>query len=136
MDDAAPAAKCPFDHSVGGGTSNKDWWPKHLPLDLLHQHSSKSDPMDAGFDYAQAFKKLDYTALAVACLLLAARFARQGRPGPAWFRGLTGVLFLAGFAGVAERRQSSQPALRRPANGLKDARRLKREIPGNRLTVA
>jgi len=42
-------AKCPFNHTVGGGTSNKDWWPKHLPLDLLHQHSSKSDPMSANF---------------------------------------------------------------------------------------
>jgi len=63
VDDAAPAAKCPFNHSIGGGTTNKDWWPKHLPLDLLHQHSSKSDPMEADFDYAKAFAKLDYVAL-------------------------------------------------------------------------
>ena len=63
MDDAAPAAKCPFNHSIGGGTTNKDWWPKHLPLDLLHQHSSKSDPMGADFDYAKAFTQLDYAAL-------------------------------------------------------------------------
>ncbi|MBS0422081.1 MAG: catalase-peroxidase, partial [Proteobacteria bacterium] len=63
MDDAAPAAKCPFNHSIGGGTTNKDWWPKHLPLDLLHQHSSKSDPMEAGFDYAQEFERLDYAGL-------------------------------------------------------------------------
>jgi catalase-peroxidase len=59
----ATEAKCPFTHALGGGTSNKDWWPKHLPLDLLHQHSSKSDPMDAGFDYAKAFRTLDYAAL-------------------------------------------------------------------------
>jgi catalase-peroxidase len=59
----ATEAKCPFTHTLGGGTSNKDWWPKHLPLDLLHQHSSKSDPMAAGFDYAKAFRTLDYAAL-------------------------------------------------------------------------
>jgi catalase-peroxidase len=59
----ATEAKCPFNHTLGGGTSNKDWWPKHLPLDLLHQHSSKSDPMGAGFDYAKAFGTLDYAAL-------------------------------------------------------------------------
>jgi catalase-peroxidase len=59
----ATAAKCPFNHTFGGGTSNKDWWPKHLPLDLLHQHSSKSDPMSADFDYAKEFKRLDFAAL-------------------------------------------------------------------------
>ena len=59
----ATEAKCPFNHTVGGGTSNKDWWPKHLPLDLLQQHSSKSDPMPTGFDYAKEFKSLDYAAL-------------------------------------------------------------------------
>ena len=36
--------KCPFDHTAGGGASNKDWWPNHLPLELLHQHSAKSNP--------------------------------------------------------------------------------------------
>jgi catalase-peroxidase len=56
-------AKCPFNHTFGGGTSNKDWWPKHLPLDLLHQHSAKSDPMDSGFDYAKEFKSLDFAGL-------------------------------------------------------------------------
>jgi catalase-peroxidase len=61
--DDAPAAKCPFNHTVGGGTANKDWWPKHLPLDLLHQHSAKSDPMAADFDYAREFNDLDYHAL-------------------------------------------------------------------------
>jgi catalase-peroxidase len=59
----ATEAKCPFNHTFGGGTSNKDWWPKHLPLDLLHQHSSKSDPMAADFDYAEAFRSLDFAAL-------------------------------------------------------------------------
>src|ERR1700723_633951 len=56
-------AKCPFNHTFGGGTSNKDWWPKHLPLDLLHQHSAKSDPMGADFDYAKEFNSLDFKAL-------------------------------------------------------------------------
>jgi catalase-peroxidase len=37
--------KCPFTHNAGGGSSNRDWWPKQLRLDLLHQHSSKSNPM-------------------------------------------------------------------------------------------
>ena len=59
----ATGAKCPFNHTFGGGTSNKDWWPNHLPLDLLQQHSSKSDPMDADFDYAREFKSLDFAAL-------------------------------------------------------------------------
>ena len=60
---SATEAKCPFTHTFGGGTSTKDWWPQHLPLDLLHQHSAKSDPMGANFDYAKAFAKLDYAAL-------------------------------------------------------------------------
>jgi len=58
----ADGGKCPFNRS-GRATSNRDWWPNSLPLELLHQHSSKSDPMDAGFDYAKEFKKLDYKAL-------------------------------------------------------------------------
>src|ERR1700729_4132622 len=59
----ATAAKCPFNHTFGGGTSNKDWWPTHLPIDLLHQHSSKSDPMGTDFDYAKEFQRLDFAAL-------------------------------------------------------------------------
>ncbi len=59
----SPEAKCPFNHAAGGGTSNKDWWPNQLRLDLLSQHSSKSNPLGEKFDYAQAFKKLDYFAL-------------------------------------------------------------------------
>ena len=56
-------AKCPFNHAAGGGTTNKDWWPSELQLELLSQHSSKSDPLGASFDYAEEFKKLDYFAL-------------------------------------------------------------------------
>ncbi len=56
-------AKCPVTHAAGGGTSNRDWWPSRLRLDLLHQHSSKSDPMGPAFDYAAAFNSLDFAAL-------------------------------------------------------------------------
>ncbi|WP_316150952.1 catalase/peroxidase HPI [Cupriavidus sp. BIC8F] len=56
-------AKCPFTHAAGGGTTNRDWWPTQLRLDLLSQHSGKSNPMGADFNYAQAFKSLDLAAL-------------------------------------------------------------------------
>ena len=59
----ATEAKCPFNHTFGGGTSNKDWWPTRLPLDLLHQHSAKSDPLGADFKYAEEFKSLDLAAV-------------------------------------------------------------------------
>ena len=55
-------AKCPF-HQTSGGTSNRDWWPNQLRVDLLHQHSAKSNPLGEDFDYAQAFKSLDLAAL-------------------------------------------------------------------------
>ncbi|WP_443114955.1 catalase/peroxidase HPI [Herbaspirillum seropedicae] len=56
-------AKCPFNHTAGSGTSNRDWWPKQLRVDLLAQHSSKSNPMGEDFDYAEAFKSLDLAAV-------------------------------------------------------------------------
>ena len=58
-------SKCPFHNKAasGGETSSKDWWPKQLKVEILHQHSSKSDPMGAEFSYAQEFKSLDYAAL-------------------------------------------------------------------------
>ena len=56
-------AKCPFHHAAGGGTSNRDWWPNQLKLELLHQHSSKSNPMGEDFDYAKEFKSLDLAAV-------------------------------------------------------------------------
>ena len=55
--------KCPFNHTAGGGTTNKDWWPNQLNLNILHRHSALSDPMDQDFDYAEAFKKLDLAAV-------------------------------------------------------------------------
>ena len=48
---------------AGGGASNRDWWPNRLNLDVLHQHSSLSSPMDAKFDYAAEFKSLDLDAV-------------------------------------------------------------------------
>jgi catalase-peroxidase len=56
-------AKCPFHHSSSATATNKDWWPNQLNLNLLHQHSSLSDPMSKDFNYAEEFKKLDYKAL-------------------------------------------------------------------------
>lgn len=57
-------AKCPFHggalkQSAGGGTSNRDWWPNQLKLNILRQHSSLSNPMDKKFNYAKEFKSLD-----------------------------------------------------------------------------
>ena len=57
-------AKCPFMHgavnkSAGAGTSNRDWWPNQLKLNILRQNSSLSNPMDESFDYAAEFKSLD-----------------------------------------------------------------------------
>ena len=55
--------KCPFHHAAGGGTSNRDWWPNQLRLDILRQQSSKSDPMGEDFNYAEEFKSLDLEAV-------------------------------------------------------------------------
>jgi catalase-peroxidase len=60
---ASNEGKCPIHHAAGGGTSNRDWWPKQLRLELLHQHSSVSNPMDEGFSYARELKRLDWKAL-------------------------------------------------------------------------
>lgn len=57
-------SKCPFSGAaVSSGTQNRDWWPNQLRIDLLNQHSAKSDPLDQGFNYREAFEKLDYEAL-------------------------------------------------------------------------
>jgi catalase-peroxidase len=56
-------AQCPFHHGSGVGTTNKDWWPNQLRMDVLNQHSAKSNPLGEKFNYAEAFKKLDYQAL-------------------------------------------------------------------------
>src|SRR6202162_2355150 len=57
------SGKCPYNHIAGIGRTNRDWWPNQLRLELLHQHSAKSDPMGKGFNYAKEFKSLDYKAL-------------------------------------------------------------------------
>src|SRR3954468_10477071 len=53
----------PFKHAAGGGTSNHDWWPNELRIDLLAQHSSRSNPMGEDFDYAKEFQSLDLAAV-------------------------------------------------------------------------
>ncbi|MEM7655376.1 MAG: catalase/peroxidase HPI [Bacteroidota bacterium] len=62
------SGKCPFTSSIikktaGGGTSNRDWWPNQLKLNILRQHSTLSNPMDEDFDYAKEFQSLDLKAL-------------------------------------------------------------------------
>ncbi|NMF85867.1 catalase/peroxidase HPI [Nodosilinea sp. P-1105] len=61
-------SKCPFMGGIqraaaGHGTSNRDWWPNQLNLDILHQHSPRANPMGESFNYAEAFKSLDFAAL-------------------------------------------------------------------------
>ena len=61
-------SKCPFSgdvrkHTIAGAPSNADWWPNQLKLGILHQHSSKSDPMGEAFNYAEEFKSLDLDAV-------------------------------------------------------------------------
>ncbi|MFY7670109.1 catalase/peroxidase HPI [Tenacibaculum sp. MEBiC06402] len=60
-------SKCPF-HSAqkrpaGGGTTNRDWWPNELKLNILRQNASKNDPLGSDFNYAEAFNSLDFAAL-------------------------------------------------------------------------
>ncbi len=56
------AGKCPVVHGIRVRT-NRDWWPNQLNLQVLHQHSSLSDPMGEAFDYAEEFKSLDLDAV-------------------------------------------------------------------------
>ena len=59
------SGKCPVMHggNTAVGTSNMDWWPKALNLDILHQHDSKTNPMGPGFNYREEVKKLDFAAV-------------------------------------------------------------------------
>ncbi|MFT9597622.1 catalase/peroxidase HPI, partial [Mesobacillus sp.] len=66
--DTAKVGKCPVMHGgatshKSSGTSNRDWWPNQLQLNILHQHDRKSNPMGEDFNYNEEFKKLDYDAL-------------------------------------------------------------------------
>ena len=63
MSQQQPAAKCPFTHTAGGGTANRDWWPNQLPVRILRQNSNLSNPMGESFDYAAEFRSLDLAAL-------------------------------------------------------------------------
>lgn len=62
---ATSTGKCPVMHggNTTTGNSNMDWWPTAINLDILHQHDSKTDPMDEDFNYAEEFKKLDLGAV-------------------------------------------------------------------------
>jgi catalase-peroxidase len=67
-DREAGTGKCPFhegntNKASGGGTNNRDWWPNQLRVDLLNQHSNRSNPLGETFDYRKEFAKLDYSAL-------------------------------------------------------------------------
>jgi catalase-peroxidase len=63
------SSKCPYlatkekNNVGGGGTHTRDWWPNQLKINILRQHSSKSNPMGEDFNYAEAFKSLDYEGL-------------------------------------------------------------------------
>jgi len=68
MDEKATgsAGKCPVMHAATAtvaGRSNRDWWPGQLNLDILHQHTALSNPLGEAFNYAEAFKTLDFKAL-------------------------------------------------------------------------
>ncbi|WP_407333894.1 catalase/peroxidase HPI [Enterovibrio sp. 27052020O] len=56
-------SKCPFHHTAGGGTTNRDWWPNQLRINILHQHTPASNPLGDNFNYRDAFKKLDLEAV-------------------------------------------------------------------------
>lgn len=56
-------SKCPFHHKAQETTTNRDWWPNQLKLEMLHQHQPASNPMGSTFDYKTAFESLDYVAL-------------------------------------------------------------------------
>ncbi|MBL9032554.1 MAG: catalase/peroxidase HPI [Phycisphaerae bacterium] len=59
----ATESQCPFHKTNAGGPTSRDWWPNSLRVDLLHQHSPRSNPMGSDFDYAKEFQSLDYAGL-------------------------------------------------------------------------
>ena len=61
-------SKCPFQSgtqkkTAGGGTSNRDWWPNELKLNILRQNGAKSNPLGEDFDYSKAFNSVNYNEL-------------------------------------------------------------------------
>lgn len=68
VNESSGNGKCPFSGAApkkgaGGGTSNLDWWPNRLKVNILRQHSPLSNPLGEDFNYAEAFKRLDYDGL-------------------------------------------------------------------------
>src|SRR6202162_5439599 len=59
----ATESKCPVAHGARKSYTNTDWWPNQINVQILHQHSPKSDPMGKEFNYAEEFKKLDLNAV-------------------------------------------------------------------------
>jgi len=57
------ATRCPLHSAARRGPTNRDWWPNQVPVELLHQHSARSNPMGPDFDYRKEFQSLDYAAL-------------------------------------------------------------------------
>ena len=127
-------AQCPFHHTAGGGTSNRDWWPNELKLELLHQHSSKSNPMGEDFNYVAEFRSLDLAAVKkdLAALMTDSQDwwpADFGHYGPLFIRMAwhsTGTYRIAdGRGGGGRGQQRSAPLNSWPDNvSLDKARRL------------
>ena len=130
--------KCPFPQGGAArsllGRTNKDWWPEALPVDMLHQHGVSPDPMGQDFDYAEAFKKLDYAALKTDLTALMTDSkpwwpADYGHYGPfmirmAWHAAGT-YRVTDGRGGAASGQQRFEPLNSWPDNGnLDKARRL------------
>ncbi|HEY6226990.1 MAG TPA: catalase/peroxidase HPI [Verrucomicrobiae bacterium] len=63
MSSESNESKCPFHHASGNARTVADWWPNHLRVELLSQHSSKSNPMSQDFNYAKEFSSVDYAQL-------------------------------------------------------------------------
>ena len=140
MADADPRSGCPM--NGGGeikirsllGRQNKDWWPDALPVDMLHQHGVSPDPMGEDFNYAEAFKTLDYQALKddLTALMTDSKPwwpADYGHYGPfmirmAWHAAGT-YRVTDGRGGAASGQQRFEPLNSWPDNGnLDKARRL------------
>ncbi len=131
------ASGCPMGHGKVRsllGRTNKDWWPESLPVDMLHQHGVSPDPMGPDFDYAEAFKQIDYAALKadIAALLTDSKDwwpADYGHYGPfmirmAWHAAGT-YRVTDGRGGASSGQQRFEPLNSWPDNGnLDKARRL------------
>lgn len=130
--------KCPFSgattkQTAGNGTSNRDWWPNQLKLNILRQHSELSNPMGEDFDYAAAFESLDYQALKKDIVTLMTDSqewwpADYGHYGPFFIRmawHAAGTYRIAdGRGGAGSGQQRFEPLNSWPDNGNLDKARL------------